>query len=951
MDDLDHSMHIAEHEWLSFHKESEECGLPQPLLACPDNWSLCDLDDSGVGPGQDELQQDPPANSEEGESSIGGFCMEEVDQSDSGEEDDLKSKAEAKCERWVKSDINYTSVIPVGVDTRAVPPITHSTQLTQCRTVQSSDGEPSEVDGDGQTERNTSCTHEADPLSCNKGELTVNEPQSTDRAVSHVTLRMEKERWFVTVGKSPARPRAPISSMKKKRRQKQFCKNNCVRQSTGHGKPRENDLEIETNKESEAPMDSNYVTPSRNNPGEFPSAEENHESFLMLVNTELLQTSLTTGQEDELVRTNGNKHDPSSPVSNVHDILTAKGSSGSNSVESDEPGDGADFLSAHSCDSDSYLSAPESAEDPQQLLMKNRVQSSSSLSQITGLLSWTENTGDTADERVHFYCNNLFCDVASADCEGRENADVKPTLTSPSAAQSVKKMPDENSVCENGPHCAALGVPLVTHGPPKNEINLSSSVCSSGDQLSLPTIPDVTLTPCSVADSPETYAAAVGHTQSLYAISAFWDEMEKLTINDILQLRTGKSATPRDAHKSPYVNSPTNHSSLVDTVECNLSEGGLLDTSDTSDSDYFTQLDESKPDRSSCEFSTSDFEEEYCQFCGTSGNRSPGPQNTNQPRKYDSPFLAHEEEESTASDGNETPVPAGDFPEEDFEDQYSGDFISSSLVWPRPITKSKSVNNISALKTGDLSLPDDDESDVVSPLEEIVPVQASDSLETQILFLSNADTLENQTEMPFSEYIFTENKANRDSAIIYYDPEDISVAPVMDYTLCTFRNETSFAFFHHSQDSEEETIPIFSYSRPTREFTFPHYVFLSAACNEKDGISPLRAHSLMQVSDGGMSAVTPRGFQCWQNLLSMRKISFHDKGSIWCRGSAPWVFPVDAEMIAIRRADPPVTVVTDGQIPLAPPQLCQEIAEQQICKTMAIRRKSQLSRITQYIKK
>lgn len=240
MDDLDHSMHIAEHEWLSFHEESEECGLPQPLLACPDNWSLCDLDDSCVSPGQDELQQEPPAKSEEGESSIGGFCMEEVYQSDSGEQDDLKSEAE---EKWVKSDINYPSAIPVGVDTRAVPPITHSTQLTQCRTVQSSDGKPSEmkkVDGDGQTEH-TLCTHEADPLSYNTGELTVNEPQSADRAVSHVALRTEKERWFVTLGNSPARHRAPISSMKKKRRQKQFCKNSRVCQSTGQGKPREND--------------------------------------------------------------------------------------------------------------------------------------------------------------------------------------------------------------------------------------------------------------------------------------------------------------------------------------------------------------------------------------------------------------------------------------------------------------------------------------------------------------------------------------------------------------------------------------------------------------------------------------------------------------------------------------------------------------------------------------
>ncbi|TMS19339.1 hypothetical protein E3U43_003660 [Larimichthys crocea] len=92
---------------------------------------------------------------------------------------------------------------------------------------------------------------------------------------------------------------------------------------------------------------------------------------------------------------------------------------------------------------------------------------------------------------------------------------------------------------------------------------------------------------------------------------------------------------------------PRNESSLVDTGEYNSSDGGLMDTSDTTDSDYFTQTDESKPDRSSCDFSSSDFEEEYWQFLGTSRNSSPDPQSKNQQRTKDSCFFAREEEDST----------------------------------------------------------------------------------------------------------------------------------------------------------------------------------------------------------------------------------------------------------------------------------------------------------------
>ncbi|XP_029361289.1 uncharacterized protein LOC115045649 [Echeneis naucrates] len=62
---------------------------------------------------------------------------------------------------------------------------------------------------------------------------------------------------------------------------------------------------------------------------------------------------------------------------------------------------------------------------------------------------------------------------------------------------------------------------------------------------------------------------------SVFAISSFWSEMEKLTINDILQLRTSKAAPP--------ISLPP----LPESKESNMDAA--------TDSGFFTQLDESMP--------------------------------------------------------------------------------------------------------------------------------------------------------------------------------------------------------------------------------------------------------------------------------------------------------------------------------------------------------------------
>lgn len=952
MDDLDHSIHIAEYDWTSFYDESEECVLLQPSLACPDNSSLSDSEDSAnsssvFSTGLQEPQQSPAANRDEAESNAVGCCRQEtqIDQSGSGGEQETKADKEMRENSDTCPDHPEGSTI-VAEETNDVN--TTTLQTEEQLNVQSSDG-------DVQTESDASI-QEPDPLSCTQAELNVNEPQTTDRAVSEdvgsVALRAEKERWFVTVNDSPARQRA--RSVKKKRRQRKPRKDDHMSRTPGQAKSLENELEMsKDDDESEGGGDSEYVTQSNQNlkkkkSGGHPSAEENPESAQMGVLSDSSQVSLTSGDEDDLSEKLVTSYIIEPTIyRNKHDPFAPKGPSRWDSVESD----GVEFLSTHSYDSESYLSATESVEEPQHPLMEDH-QSQSSLSPTKSgyLFDLTENTDadDMQDREMRSRDSSLSCNVTATDCEGYECATVEPTLTFPSVGQSADKMPDDNSTCDNDTHSTPLRMHSDTPGLQKHEINLSASGCSSGDQLSLLPVPDVTVTPCPVADSPETYAQAAGHTRPVFAISAFWDEMEKLTINDILQLRMGGSTPPRETHETatPSDDSPTNHSSLADPAEYSLSDGGLMDTSDTADSDYFTQPDESKPDRSSCEFSTSDFEEEYWQFLGASRNPSPDPQSKDPQRTSDSPFFEREEEESTSSEGKETPVPLEDFVEECFEDQDSNALISSELAWPRRIRKTKSMRNVQALNTEDLSLQlllGNDESSLFlsscPPLEENVVLKATDRL--------GIPALDEYTQISFPEvfeYVFTQDKAKRDSRCVY-DPEDISAAPVFDYTLCTFMDETSLSSLRGSQYGEEKPIPIFSCSHPTvRELTFPNpdYVFLSADCGEEGyDISPIRvvSRSFIRGSDCGTS-----GFCSWKSLLSIRKIRFHDKGSIWCSSSGAWVFPVEAEKITIKAADPTIPVLTEGRVSSTHSQLFRELAVQQrILETIRTTSKSELS--------
>lgn len=850
MDDLDHSMCIADHDWRNFYEETEECWLLQPLLACSDDWSLSDSEDSGnlsVSLGTDplELCRNPVAASEGGESNTVGCCTEDWEISrrrSGGGQDDLTAKAEGESGGQAKpaACCDITAPCAEAVCTRAAEHVLQVTSVPgTSRTMQqnapSPDWEATELkkgDGDTQKEGNTLSLEKPDPLSSIQREL------SAGRDVSGVASRAERERWFITVSDGPARQRARTKAAKTRTRQKKTC-----RKET---KPR------------------SWLKKKAPGSGREVQFDEIPAGCLGSGGGAVAGVSLEmTPASDDALTTNVDRQDPSGPSP----------STGPSGLDN-ETGDSLEFVSAHSWDSDCYLSAEEETQEAQ-------------------------HRSSSSPLRKKPNCDSMVHPGRSSVPQNCESTDA--ALALPSAAQSGDKTPNECSECNADEGYVPAEAPAPApqaHGsghPP-------ASVSLMGDERGLPNVPDVALTPCTVADSPETYAAAAGHHRPVYAISAFWDEMEKLTINDILQLRMGRGSPDKAA--TPHADgSAASHDSAGDPAELSLPDASLMDGSDTADSDYFTQADDSKPDRSSCEFSASDFEEEYWQSLGTSGNPSPDPQ-TGIVR--DLPCTGQEEEESTESEGRDTPVPPDSLADGSFEHQEA--FTPHGPPDPRPLLKSKSVRNMLALNTLDLRPDSADESSSFLcrclSLEGEKLVGAGDGLETQISFPFPPDmvAVNDWTQISFLAvpecYDTNENAETNGRSVLVYNPEDISPVPALDHsflhTLCC------------SHASNETPVPIFSYSHATiRELTFPNYIFLSTD-PMGDTIYPFTDAGDMRDAVRGLSSEAPDWFPTWNGLLPMRRIHFHDKGSIWWKGPGARFFPVEDRTFCTDKADRPI---------------------------------------------
>ncbi|XP_013861661.1 uncharacterized protein perm1b [Austrofundulus limnaeus] len=543
---------------------------------------------------------------------------------------------------------------------------------------------------------------------------------------------------------------------------------------------------------------------------------------------------------------------------------------------------------------DDAAEAVQEAQHPLQDRLTENIQF-----QCSSSLACDDMTENTGTDRAHGAQMSPQSETA-ASCERYKVATAEPSVTSPSC-QKAAVMPDDSSTRPETPE----PLTVTNRG--------SASARSPEDEHSH-------IPACSVADSLKTYAKTVGKTKPVYAISPFWDEMEKLTIDDILHVRKKSCLPSKSVQEKPMPNTANRF------FDCNQSDSSLMNVSDTADSDYFTQPDEFKSDCCG-QLLTSDFEEECSHVVDASRNPSTSPHRKN--KQSPSSYLLCEDD----SEGKETPVPLEYIVEHHLDNQET----QTLTLWPRQ------KYNVQTFKTEDLSLLPLlnhymsglslsrhlclEEDTGLKPNCSLVAVNPTS-------FLSHTDLLDAQDQVSFPEiveYFSTESEANTESgSFIVYNPE-MFAAPDFNSTLCEFKDTPSFS----PQTSLEQPIPIFSCSYPTiRDLTFPkqHRVFLTANCEREGEMSPFRLVSRSFIwadLPASSAAAAVSGSHCWKSLASVRKIYFPVKGSFCCRGSGAWMFPAESEEIHVRRWNPTVRALSEGKLSPDSSQVFRELEEQQ----------------------
>lgn len=300
--------------------------------------------------------------------------------------------------------------------------------------------------------------------------------------------------------------------------------------------------------------------------------------------------------------------------------------------------------------------------------------------------------------------------------------------------------------------------------------------------------------------------------RSLFAISSFWSEMEKLTIKDILHLRTSKAASP--------VSLPA------------LQESEETSMLSTTDSSCFTQLDESKP----------------------------------KPTNEDMPIVPHSVEPGcikptdTSSRGvmwQSEPVPMShgtDIYHESMtltpQPAYSGSFQKGL----RKIAKNISVQNLHDLETKSFSstwkaeplqIFDEGQSAKTEYIpDEFIPTQEKDMDTSEPSLLKDSYKI---SVMDIFQYFFGGKQSGATQAATEntptFDTDGNSVPETYDHFFSEFDKENYFfnPLFTEDDQAKDELVPIFSCARSAnRNLQYPEaydYVFSSSSADDSSGES------------------------------------------------------------------------------------------------------------------
>lgn len=311
------------------------------------------------------------------------------------------------------------------------------------------------------------------------------------------------------------------------------------------------------------------------------------------------------------------------------------------------------------------------------------------------------------------------------------------------------------------------------------------------------------------AISLETGPGAVSQpAPPIYAISSFWNEMEKLTINDILRLRL----VGQDQHTS---------------VLLQREDSSIVDVTDANDSGYFTHPDDSRHDQSSGNMLfLSDFDGELAKhFYSESAKvdeESPNP----------SAIIL----ESELNLSGTAPVMNDVF---NSETPHSSSFFkNNSNHCIRKMCKNISVQNLQALEGQNLgkilrnaslhsihsvySTHPQVEDEYVDPFDRVEtssPVYLSDEEETDSTGITFSEIIEYLfgTEEP------KESASDASESASHLSGTGISVPETYDQFFSEFEPENLFyPLADDNSNPNDELVPIFSSSRSaTRNIQFP----------------------------------------------------------------------------------------------------------------------------------
>lgn len=302
-----------------------------------------------------------------------------------------------------------------------------------------------------------------------------------------------------------------------------------------------------------------------------------------------------------------------------------------------------------------------------------------------------------------------------------------------------------------------------------------------------------------VPKDPENILLADQIPSPVFAISSFWNEMEKLTINDILRLRMIGNAQ---------------HPSVLTQPD----DRSVADTTDAADSGYFTQPDDSKPERLSGDMSfISDLDEDLAQL-----------QTRYSLKQDDEPCEIRSRSCSVTWENDSDPAAVG-------EDVV---YISSDTALPahlcaadaqqcfRKMCKNISVQNLQALdaqpirqilRNASLHSVHSDVEDPFYHVNTSLPTCLSDDEDVESGGITFSEII---------QYFFGNDEAERsapradnNAAASCLDETGTSVPEMYDHFFSEF---DSGSFFNPFEGGKDQMVPIFSCTRSAnRNLQFP----------------------------------------------------------------------------------------------------------------------------------